>query len=99
LRSEQSESYAAKMQRWAAVACAALLFAAAASARQLEQDQSSGELISLPGRALLGDKDHKYKKGELVPLWASKVGPFTNPRCAQTEFGCRSGCTAARPPR
>jgi hypothetical protein len=31
-------------------------------------------------RSLKGEKDHKYKEGEAVPLWASKIGPFTNPR-------------------
>lgn len=31
------------------------------------------------GRQLLGEKDHTYKPGDKVPLWASKVGPFTNP--------------------
>jgi hypothetical protein len=24
--------------------------------------------------------DHRYKAGELVPLYANKVGPFHNPR-------------------
>ena len=32
------------------------------------------------GRTLLGASDHKYNQDEHVPLWASKVGPFTNPR-------------------
>ena len=32
------------------------------------------------GRALLGERDHKYKKGEEVKLYANKVGPFHNPR-------------------
>lgn len=32
------------------------------------------------GRQLLSEKDHKYKRDDTVPLWASKVGPFTNPR-------------------
>ena len=32
------------------------------------------------GRQLLSEKDHKYKVDDPVPLWASKVGPFTNPR-------------------
>lgn len=30
-------------------------------------------------RILLGEKDHKFKEGDKVPLWATKVGPFTNP--------------------
>lgn len=24
--------------------------------------------------------DHKYKEGDVVPLYANKVGPFHNPR-------------------
>ena len=24
--------------------------------------------------------DHRYKAGDLVPLYANKVGPFSNPR-------------------
>lgn len=24
--------------------------------------------------------DHRYKEGDLVPLYANKVGPFHNPR-------------------
>lgn len=35
-----------------------------------------------PHRHLLHDKDHRYKLNDEVPLWASKVGPFANPRCA-----------------
>ncbi|KAG2449123.1 hypothetical protein HYH02_005871 [Chlamydomonas schloesseri] len=31
------------------------------------------------GRQLLSEKDHKYAADDKVPLWASKVGPFTNP--------------------
>jgi hypothetical protein len=34
---------------------------------------------SVTHRQLLGDKDHKYKPNDRVPLWASKVGPFANP--------------------
>jgi hypothetical protein len=30
------------------------------------------------GRVLLGG--NSYTQGEVVPLWASKVGPFSNPR-------------------
>lgn len=32
------------------------------------------------GRQLLSEKDHSYQPDDKVPLWASKVGPFTNPR-------------------
>ncbi len=32
------------------------------------------------GRALLGERNHSYKKGEEVKLYANKVGPFHNPR-------------------
>ena len=31
-------------------------------------------------RDLQGAKDHRYKVNDDVPLWASKVGPFANPR-------------------
>jgi len=27
-----------------------------------------------------GDGERTYRQGDPVPLWASKVGPFTNPR-------------------
>lgn len=36
------------------------------------------QIDSAVGRALLGDGE--YSEGDAVPLWASKVGPFTNPR-------------------
>lgn len=47
------------------------------------------------GRKLLGEKDHTYKADEPVPLWASKVGPFTNPRCAVTPTA--ASCSAQQP--
>ncbi len=31
-------------------------------------------------RSLSSASDHKYQADEEVPLWASKVGPYTNPR-------------------
>lgn len=31
------------------------------------------------GRRMLGEKDHRYKQNDDVPLWASKIGPFDNP--------------------
>lgn len=31
------------------------------------------------GRTLLGARDHRYKDGDHVPLFANKVGPFHNP--------------------
>lgn len=34
---------------------------------------------SFATRNLLADKDHKFNEKDPVPLWASKVGPFTNP--------------------
>eukprot|EP00197_Chlamydomonas_leiostraca_P002553 CAMPEP_0202857270 /NCGR_PEP_ID=MMETSP1391-20130828/278_1 /ASSEMBLY_ACC=CAM_ASM_000867 /TAXON_ID=1034604 /ORGANISM="Chlamydomonas leiostraca, Strain SAG 11-49" /LENGTH=606 /DNA_ID=CAMNT_0049536053 /DNA_START=73 /DNA_END=1893 /DNA_ORIENTATION=+ len=37
------------------------------------------EALEGAARQLLGASDHKYKQGDEVPLWASKVGPFTNP--------------------
>jgi hypothetical protein len=42
-------------------------------------------LHSLPptlavGRQLQGAREHRYSSEEHVPLWAAKVGPFSNPR-------------------
>ncbi|KAF5841346.1 hypothetical protein DUNSADRAFT_13422 [Dunaliella salina] len=53
------------------------------AARPLEAEwqhlDDESELAST-SRQLLGKKDRSYKDGQPVPLWASKVGPFTNPR-------------------
>ncbi|MEW5306091.1 MAG: hypothetical protein WDW36_008585 [Sanguina aurantia] len=35
--------------------------------------------LSAASRQLLSEKDHKYKRDDSVPLWASKAGPFSNP--------------------
>lgn len=45
----------------------------------------SGEVVdedhetSVVGRRLLG-KDHTFRDGKAIPLYANKVGPFQNPR-------------------
>ena len=39
--------------------------------------QAEGD-FSRSGRKLMGA--NTYKNGDSVPLWASKVGPFSNPR-------------------
>ena len=31
-------------------------------------------------RRLQGESSHSYEINEPVPLWANKVGPFSNPR-------------------
>ena len=41
-------------------------------------DQAEQEGFSRSGRKLMGA--NTYKNGDSVPLWASKVGPFSNPR-------------------
>ena len=63
---------------WAALAV--LAGAHAAVARVQPDAMPQGRVLLSSTRALLGEKDHKYKQGEDVPLWASKVGPFANPR-------------------
>lgn len=45
-------------------------------------------LARAPARALLGDSDHTYQNGDDIPLWANKVGPFTNPRRAPVNGLC-----------
>jgi len=40
--------------------------------------KADGEDVSRSGRKLMGA--NTYKNGDVVPLWASKVGPFSNPR-------------------
>jgi hypothetical protein len=55
-----------------AAGLALLLLLGTAFARELQP--------SVTQRQLLGEKDHKYKTDDGVPLWASKVGPFANPR-------------------
>lgn len=39
-------------------------------------------VAGVEGRTLLSAKDHRYKMHDSVPLFANKVGPFHNPRCA-----------------
>eukprot|EP00955_Chlamydomonas_euryale_P007811 82471-Chlamydomonas_euryale.AAC.5 len=57
------------------------------------------------GRILLGA--NTYELGQKVPLWASKVGPFSNPRCdpawayasERQLSGPSRSCTSLRPRR
>mmetsp|Transcript_13838 Transcript_13838/g.29854 ORF Transcript_13838/g.29854 Transcript_13838/m.29854 type:complete len:608 (+) Transcript_13838:164-1987(+) len=49
----------------------------AAATRPVEISSSVQQDLQPQGRLLLGA--NTYKQGENVPLWASKVGPFTNP--------------------
>mmetsp|Transcript_12387 Transcript_12387/g.21901 ORF Transcript_12387/g.21901 Transcript_12387/m.21901 type:complete len:371 (-) Transcript_12387:11-1123(-) len=65
-----------KQWAWCALGC--LLAASAISSAASISDVQEQEL-QVTARHLLGGSDHKYKQGEEVPLWASKVGPFTNP--------------------
>ncbi len=60
----------------ASALCLALLLCSSFStyARSINAD------AGIAHRQLLGEKDHKYKVNDPVPLWASKVGPFANPR-------------------
>lgn len=66
-------------------ACLLLLaFSSAWAARiSLTQDQTArlAQALSGPARRVLGNQEHSFKPGDKVPLWASKVGPFSNPRC------------------
>jgi hypothetical protein len=34
------------------------------------------------GRALLSESDHRWKLGDEIHLYANKIGPLHNPRCA-----------------
>lgn len=63
--------------RACALLCALLLALSTASAARTGVE--AGLLQPRSGRALLGA--NTYKQGDMVPLWASKVGPFSNPRC------------------
>ncbi len=65
---------------WAAVAVLVLAAAQGAVARVQPDAANLHARVLLPSRELLGDGDHKYEEGEEVDLWASKVGPFANPR-------------------
>mmetsp|Transcript_15064 Transcript_15064/g.40711 ORF Transcript_15064/g.40711 Transcript_15064/m.40711 type:complete len:621 (+) Transcript_15064:197-2059(+) len=59
-----------------------LVASLASAARPLDAEWQHLGDESGPGstsRQLLGKKDRSYKDGQSVPLWASKVGPFTNP--------------------
>lgn len=69
-----------------------LLCAGSALAGRTIVGQEAAALAQgLAGRQLLGSGDHKYKQGDEVPLWASKVGPFTNPRWGTSS--CRDLCS------
>jgi hypothetical protein len=66
------------------LACAVLLVAALAAPQQAAADH----------------KNHIYKPGEVVVLFANKVGPFHNPRCVQQQGNVGAcvragGCSAA----
>jgi hypothetical protein len=69
----------------ASALCLALLLCSSFStfARSIDAD------VGIVHRQLLGDKDHKYKVDDPVPLWASKVGPFANPRSGFNPGLCR----------
>lgn len=56
-------------------AVCALLMASSLGARAIVNEKA----FEGTARVLLSSSDHKYQPGEEVPLWASKVGPFTNP--------------------
>jgi hypothetical protein len=60
----------------AAVAVAMMALSTSAEGQQEEQTTRGGGR----GRALLGERNHSYKVGEEVKLYANKVGPFHNPR-------------------
>jgi hypothetical protein len=72
-----------------AAGLALLLLLGTAFARELGQP-------SVTQRQLLGEKDHKFKTDEAVPLWASKVGPFANPRYRSVASACWLAPRAAR---
>jgi len=38
--------------------------------------------VLVDARVLLSARNHRFKEGENVPLFANKVGPFHNPRYA-----------------
>ena len=37
-------------------------------------------ILSSVGYVRSDASDHRYKEGDIVPLYANKVGPFHNPR-------------------
>jgi hypothetical protein len=51
---------------------ASLALASVAAGRELG--------VVAAGRRLASAADHRFTVGDNVALWASKVGPFTNPR-------------------
>lgn len=43
-------------------------------------------ICSVMGAVTSDASNHKYKNGDVVPLYANKVGPFQNPRYYQISF-------------
>jgi hypothetical protein len=69
--------------RAAALAVAVALAAVATAEAATMMGAAAGAATSAPRggrRALLGERNHSYQKGEEVKLYANKVGPFHNPR-------------------
>ena len=62
------------------VVFAAAMAMSALAARPSLDAMAGEQELSRTGRALMGA--NSYKNGDVVPLWASKVGPFSNPRFA-----------------
>ena len=58
---------------------------------QAEQQQHRA---LLQARSLLAE--HRFKQGDAVPLWVSKTGPFSNPRCGWVAWGRRAGRSKGR---
>ena len=69
--------YAATMtaRTWSAL----LLLLALAAQHNPAQAQQQQHRALLHARSLLAE--HRFKQGDAVPLWVSKTGPFSNPRC------------------
>jgi hypothetical protein len=64
-----------------AVMAAVMSVGATTTAAAAEGGAGAGAGAGAAGRrALLGERNHSYKKGEEVKLYANKVGPFHNPR-------------------
>jgi hypothetical protein len=48
-------------------------------------------------RQLLSETDHKYATGDSINLYANKVGPFHNPRCAAERAAAMARALPALP--
>lgn len=66
--------------RAAALAAVVVMVGMGAAGTAAEAATGGGPGRARGGRALLGERNHSYKKGEEVKLYANKVGPFHNPR-------------------